>query len=202
MISRIFLGLIGLLALLLLFDSARLLMTRATLFHVEQGYSFGAQNADLDVIEFLDYADARSRSIEGTLRRAIEEDESVRLIPRPVFSPEDKQGRDAALLVYAAGRQGKFIAAHRALLENFRAIDPDFITEFAKKNDMDAAQLAKDFSDPALLKILEKNRADLSTLKSQITPTFLFGRRLMLPVADNPPDSQEFLALFKQGRRV
>jgi hypothetical protein len=71
MISRIFLGLICILALLLVFDSARLIITRSGLFNVEAGYSTGSDKADLDVIEFLDYADARSRDLEPTLRRAI-----------------------------------------------------------------------------------------------------------------------------------
>ncbi len=198
--TKIIIALAGVLAALLIFDSARLLLARSDLYSVEASTSSGPTNATLDLIEFVDYTSTQARTIEPLLREAMKRDGKVRLVPRPVFEDHDPQSRSSALLVYAAERQGKFMAAHRALLQNFRAIDDGYISAFSKELGLDENQLRSDLEDPKLLKILMRNRAHMASFKSKTTPTFLIGRKLMLRVSEPLPDTAEFLTLFKQGR--
>lgn len=198
--GRIALGLALLIAAILIFDSVRLLIARNDLFTIEAGTSTGPEDADLTLIEFVDYTNPAARTVEPMLREAIKRDGKVRLAPRPVFFDDDAQSRNAAILVYAAGRQGKFMQAHDALIENFRTIDDAFLSEFSVRLALDTAQLKKDYADPALARKAEKNRASLYSFKSKTTPTFLIGNKVMLRVYDALPDTAQFLTLFKQGR--
>lgn len=201
-VPKVVLGLICILAVMLLFDTARLAWVRIGLFHAEAGYAAGPKDADLKILQFVDYGDSRARALEPFLRDALRRDGHAVLIPRPVYTPGDEQSRKAAMLVYAAGAQGKFIEAHRALLSDFRAIDNKFLNDFAQALDLDALKLEQDLNDPALMKQIERNRTALRTLKSEVTPTFLFGPKVMVRIYKTYPDTSGFLALFKQGRSV
>jgi protein-disulfide isomerase len=194
-------GIIGLLSLALVVDSARVYLTKLQIADVESAYVFGPDNADLTVIEFVDYSCATCRALEPFLSQAIERDGKVRLIPKPLFAKGHKEGEAAAFLAYAAGRQGKFKEAHRELLKNYRVVDETYITAFAENLELDAAQLRADLKDPQIAKIINKNRSQLVALKSGYTPTLLIGAHLLYPISNPVPSTDALLTLFAQGRK-
>lgn len=193
-------GLIGLLALALIVDSARLFWVKSQIANVSTEFIIGPENADLTVVEFMDYSNPACRRLEPFLAQAVKRDGKVRLIPKPVLPEGQTETLSAAVLAYAAGRQGKFKEAHRELLKNYRVIDEAFIEHFARILDIDLVQLKKDMKKPEILKKIRRNRAQLEALKSRDTPTLLIGNRILYIVSEPLPSSDKLLQLFAQGR--
>lgn len=202
MAFRIFIGLIGLLCALLIYDSARLVLVKSALQNAEANVTAGSQNADLTVVEMLDYSCVTCREVHPVIMRALESDRNIRYVPRPIASVENPDGTKAAQLAYAAARQGKFMEAHKALLENFRVIDEAYIDQLAIQIGADSEKLRADMQDPQIQALPEQNMHNLEALGSQTIPTFLIGDRILVRMASRLPTSNDFLSLFNQARSL
>lgn len=202
MAFRIFIGLIGLLCALLIYDTARLTLVKSALQNAEENLVSGPQSADLIVVELLDYSCITCREVHPVVMRALESDGNIRYIPRPITSVENPNGTKAAQLAYAAGRQGKFMEAHKTLLENFRVVDEAFIDQFAARLQLDPARLRRDMQDPEIQALPEKNMHNLQAIGSQTIPAFLIGDTLLLRMAGTLPTSNDFLSLFNRARSL
>lgn len=201
MIFRFFIVVIGLCCALMAYDSARLMLIKSSMRDADGSYVMTSPQADLTVVEFLDYSCPKCQKTHPIILKALERDGRIRYIPRPGAYPESP-GMDAAKLAYAAGRQGKFMDAHMHLIENFRVIDEAYIDTFALKLELDATQLHNDYKDPELIDIVSKNKDSLIALKGASIPTFLIGNKIMLNVLRDLPTTEELLSLFNKARAL
>lgn len=202
MFFRIFISLAVLLGAYIIYDTVGVAIAKHNAVQVEDGYVTAADGADLTVVEFVDYGCVHCQEIYPILMRAVERDKKIRLIVKPIPSLQGDNGTQAALLAYAAGRQGKFVEAHKALIENFRPIDSNYISNFALQVGLDTEQLEADMADPDLIKQPQDNIKTLAGLKAQSLPTFLVGDQVLFQVRDEMPNSDELVSLFNYARTL
>ena len=202
MIFRIFIGVIALLSALLIYDIGKLMLVKHAVYNVEESHVLGQKDGDLELVEFLDYSCRNCQNLHPVLMRTLERDGNVRYLIRPIHAGPDTDGTRAGLLVYAAGRQGKFEMAHNVLIENFRPIDDSFIASFAQTLQLDEQQLRSDMQDPELEEMLIDNFENLKVLKGEFVPALLMNGKVLAQVAGTVPDSDQILSLFNQARAL
>ncbi len=202
MVFRIFIAVIALVCVFIGYDSAVIAWGKAAAQRAENGQVQASADADITVVEFLDYSCPQCQNLHPVLTRALERDGKVRLVIKPTFSEQDDTGLASAKLVYAAGRQGKFIEAHNILITNFRTIDDEYARNIAAQLDIDADQLLTDMDDPDIEKTLRKNVKNLQRMKGRVVPSLLIDNKVLVSVTDNMVSSDDLLSLFNRTRRL
>ena len=202
MVFRIFIGIVALLCAYMAFDSARIAWVVHSLSGQDDNIVITSESENMDVIEFLDYACKRCQDVHPILTRAVEQDGQIRYIVLPLKSGATEDDGKAAKLVYAAGRQGKFAEAHNQLIEKYRPIDSNYISNFALELGLDTSKLETDMADPELDKQLDKNYARLESLKGTVVPSILVNGRVLLNVTHEMPDSATLQSLFNRARQL
>ena len=201
MIFRIFIAFMALLCVYTVYDTAKVAMAKSSALKANDAYVLEAKNADLTVVEYIDYACIDCQQMHPVLMRSINRDGKIKLIVRPLPSFQSESGTQAGLLVYAAGRQGKFIEAHKALIADFRTIDGNYISNFALKVGLDTEKLESDLADPSLIDHLNDNVKSLKAFRGETIPALLIGDRILMQI-NNIPDSDELVSLFAQARTL
>lgn len=202
MIFRIFIGFIALLCVFLAFDSGRIAFAKLDANSADEAVVFAPEQADITVVEFLDYACGPCQALHPVLMRALEQDSRIRYIVLPVASDLGERETQAAKLVYAAGRQGQFAEAHKMLIENYRMIDSAYISNFALELGLDTQKLEADIQDANLDRQLEKNAKALQRMKGRTVPALLINGSVLLSVTQDIPTSDELLSLFNRARTL
>lgn len=201
MITRIIYAALALIALYLCLDTGRMVSARHTLRTTEEGYFSAPENADLTVVEFLDYGCPHCQKTHPILSEAMRRDGRIRYIPRPVsfLGPESKY---KGALVYAAGKQGKFMEMHSKLISTFHALqgNDDLLRSMASELDLDFEQLKQDAQDEKTTAPLAKNLRILGALTAKATPTYLIGDRMIYAPTAAGPTTDDFLNMFNEAR--
>lgn len=155
----------------------------------------GDAQADVTLVVFFDYfCGYCKRSMPG-LQTLLESDKSVRVVYKelPILGPQSLVAARAAL---AAGRQGKFVEFHRAMIEAESASE-DVIKATAERLGLDYAQLRKDMLDPQISAALDRNIRLAEALNVNGTPAYLVGDRIIPGAID-----ANSLARVIQGERT
>lgn len=200
MVFRIFIVVLAFAAAALVYDSARLVILKNTLHKVDDAYAVGSVDAELRVVEFLDYSCHKCQKTNPALKEALRQTGEVRFVPRPITS-ETEGGNLAGQFAYAAARQGKFIDAHNVLIENYRTVDHDYLEQIANELGLDYAQIKHDMDDPKIARQLEKNKDYNKNLRAITTPAFLINSKIMWFITDPIPTVQDFLNVFEEARQ-
>jgi len=203
MIYRIFIGCIVLACAYFAFDSVRVSWVKFSVSSASENQIISSENANLTVVEFMDYNCTPCRELHPILMRAIERDGGIRYILRPVISEYSAAGAASTKLAYAAEKQGKFFEAHALLIENFTPIDELFIESFARQLDLDLTKLRQDFEDPRIEKLAKENANSLGALKTETIPALLIDGEILFTITSAAtPSSDDLLALFNQARAL
>lgn len=196
---RIVYMILALITAYLCFDIYRLYTLRSAIDSAAPEYMAGPEDADLTVVEFLDYGCKFCREIHPAIIRAIERDGAALYIPRPVPASGDN-ARRAALLVYAAGQQGKFMEMHDALMRNYRILNDVVIADLAAETGTDAAQLRADMHGEDAEEALEENKYLFLRLNRPHTPLFVINKVHIYMPEGQMPAAADFLKLFERIR--
>ncbi|MCB1562180.1 MAG: thioredoxin domain-containing protein [Alphaproteobacteria bacterium] len=201
MFLRITYVVLALAVLYLSYDTFQRMQARHALMAAEDGYLSAPADADLTVVEFLDYSCPHCQSVHPILTEALRKDGRIRYIPRPVsyLGPE---GLYAASVVYAAGRQGKFMETHEKLIGTYQVLlnnDP-LLRDVARELDLDADALKTDALSPDTLKKIRENDHILKTLAQRGTPTYFIGKKMVYVPEGRLPTVEEFLKMFNEAR--
>lgn len=196
MATRIFYIVMGLAAAFLLLEIYQLTTARTALDDVEPGYGIMPENADLTVVEFLDYSCHYCREVHPAIMEAVRRDGRVRYIPRPVST--NTEAAYAVFLVYSAGRQGKFMEAHNELMENYRAIDEEFVDDFAAQFNLNKDEFPAYIDD--IRKQLTENTRMYKNMGAAGTPAFAIGDTVFFTPQGQMPGTEDFLQMFEEAR--
>ncbi|MEM9937738.1 MAG: thioredoxin domain-containing protein [Pseudomonadota bacterium] len=155
------------------------------IYNDPQDFSIGPADAPVTVVEFFDYRCGYcKRSAEWASELPVKFDNQVRVVFKeyPILSVESEK---AALAAIAAGKQGKYIEMHMALmaLDNSDGMSAEVIDATADSVGVDVTKMRADMSSIAV----QKTVADAKSLARKIgvsgTPNFLIGTD-MIPGAD------------------
>jgi protein-disulfide isomerase len=143
---------------------------------------------DVTVVEYFDYNCPVCRRLEPELRRLLAADLKVQLVRKdwPVFGAASEY---AAYCSFAAAREGKYQAAHDALIATRQDLDSKEDVQAVlraagfnvEKLDADILAHAKNYSD-----VLTRNRRETAALALQGTPGLIIGSQLVLGGIDFP----------------
>jgi len=141
----------------------------------------GARDADVTIIEFLDYNCPFCKKTAPELQKLLRADSSVRILYKewPLFGAVSVYAARSAL---AANWQGKFLAAHNALISEPHDLDETTqVDSILKSVGVDLRRLADDRALHAadIDATLARNAADARGLGFRGTPGFLIGRQLV-----------------------
>ncbi len=137
----------------------------------------GNPDGDLTIVDFFDYNCPFCKDSAVHLERLVKADGRIKLVYKdwPVLTPTSIIGAKLAL---GAKYQGKYLAAHHALmnLPGYGISQPQMI-EAVRKSGVDMSRLDADIkaNGAAITGLLERNLAIADAIGLQGTPGFLVG---------------------------
>lgn len=169
---------------------------RARAGDVPQGYGVMSSADTLTVVEFLDYSCQYCQQVHPIITEAVKRDGRVRYIPRPIALT--KESSLAGMLVYNAGKQGKFMEAHNELITNYKPVDEVVLEEFVKKLGLNQNEF--DSNHAEIYAQLNDNMALFKALGGRGTPSFLIGDDVFFTPQGQMPSADDFIAMFNAQR--
>ena len=155
----------------------------------------GNPTGDVTIVEFFDYRCRYCRAVAGVVTQLIKDDPNVRLVYKdfPILGETSVLASKAAL---ASRAQGKYPAFHEALMAVKTELTEASVMEIAAGVGLDTGRLAMDMQAPAIMTVIEKNRALGKTLGLSGTPAFIVGPEL----APGALDLSELKEMVAQAR--
>lgn len=141
----------------------------------------GGGDADVTILEFLDYNCPFCKKTAPELQKLLHADRRVRILYKewPIFGDVSEYAARSAL---AANWQGKFLAAHNALIGAQDDLDEKSqVDSLLQGIGVDLKRLADDRINHAaeIDAVLDRNAAEAKGLGLRGTPGFLIGRQLV-----------------------
>ncbi len=132
----------------------------------------GAQDADVVLVEFFDYACGYCRKSNADIERLLREDKKLKVVWRelPVLGPDSQA---AAELSLAAAQQGRFKAFYDRLFESGRP------TPEAQAQAGGALGVRRQPGRPEFQAELDKNFQLARAINASGTPTFVVGNKVL-----------------------
>ena len=172
---------------------------RSHLTDIQPGYHFGPEDADLTVVEFMDYTCPYCQEVHPSIMEAVRSDGNVKYAPFPVLS-RNVDGSSAGYILYAAAKMGKFEEAHEYLITNPSNLVRDRLPEITAAIGVDEEEFTKHLDSKEVHERVLKNTNVSIELGNLGTPTFFFGPNIKYIPTNGLPDVEEFQKLFAEAR--
>ena len=145
----------------------------------------GARNPDVTIVEYFDYNCPYCKRLVPALHALLAQDPKIAVVYKdwPILGPVSVYAASSAL---AAGWQGKYLAAHDALLLGPRLAQNDQVDPILQKAGVNVETLKKDRVTHAkeIAALLERNDQEAHALTLEGTPGLVVGRQLVPGIAD------------------
>lgn len=202
MALRIFYIIVAIVIGLLLFDLLYAYSSRGDVNDVPPGYAIGPENADLTVVEFLDYSCVHCRKVHPVIMEAIRRDGNIRYIPRPIPLMVDNS-IIGAIAAYTAGEQGKFFEMHELLITHDAPLNVQTLTGFAQSLDLNTAAFSSITTELPEGKVRDHISDGVKYFyqyEGRGTPMFVLNGKHVYYTSSADPTVEEFLDVFKRAR--
>ena len=158
--------------------SAALIARRHEIFDDPDTPFAGNPKGDVALVEFFDYRCTYCKQVEPALEALLREDRQLRLVYKefPVLGPDSVTAARAAL---AARAQGKYDAAHRALMALKGQINEAAVLKTAASVGLDVERLKRDMEAPEIDRMLKANGKLAAALDIRGTPGFVVGKEIV-----------------------
>ena len=145
----------------------------------------GAFKPDVVVVEYFDYNCPYCKKLVPTLKALLAQDSTVGVVYKdwPILGPVSQYAAASAL---AAGWQGKYLAAHDALINGPRLAEVDQVDDILQHAGVNMEALKKDRIGHAqeIAALLGRNDEEAQALGLKGTPGLVVGRQLLGGIAD------------------
>ena len=136
----------------------------------------GNPKGDVTIVTFFDYNCGYCKKASPALEKLVTEDGNIRLVYKdwPILSETSVVGAQMAL---AAKYQGKYEAAHNALMGVRGGLSSSNMGAALKQAGVDVARLSADLKSkaPEIGALLKRNLDQANALELQGTPVYLIG---------------------------
>jgi protein-disulfide isomerase len=147
--------------------------------------SVGARDADLSIVEYLDYSCPYCKKFAPELQQLLARDPKIALIYKdwPILSEVSVYAARAAL---AAQWEGRYLAAHDALMREPKLADDAAVDRTLEHAGFDLTALRKDAAlhGADIDALLARNAAEAQALSLRGTPGVVIGRLLLAGTVD------------------
>ena len=164
-----------------------------------QGQAIGPVDAEIVMVEFMDYRCPACRAIDPVVHEALKQNPDVRVVYRflPVF---EEPSVNEARIALAAAKQGKFAEMHDILIKRSEPVPEGAEKLLAQQAGADPDVLASQMLDQDITdELLKTFDAARGYLNITATPTFLIGETIYT-FQDRPPVVADFNRLFASLR--
>lgn len=145
----------------------------------------GARKPDVVIVEYFDYNCPYCKKLVPALKVLLAQDPKVGLVYKdwPILGPVSEYAAASAL---AAGWQGKYLAAHDALIGGPRLAQDDQVDDILQHAGVNMDALKKDRVGHAkdIAALLGRNDEEANALTLKGTPGLVVGRQLVGGIAD------------------
>jgi protein-disulfide isomerase len=145
----------------------------------------GSRQPDVVVVEYFDYNCPYCKNMVPALQGLLARDPKVAVVYKdwPILSAVSKFAAQSAL---AAGYQGKYLAAHDALISGPRLAQNGQVDAILQGAGVNIATLNKDRAAHAkeIAALLARNDQEAHALTLQGTPGLVVGRQLVFGIVD------------------
>ena len=145
----------------------------------------GARKPDVVIVEYFDYNCPYCKKLVPALKALLAQDPKVGLVYKdwPILGPVSEYAAASAL---AAGWQGKYLAAHDALIGGPRLAQDDQVDDILQHAGVNMDALKKDRVGHAkdIAALLGRNDDEANAIGLKGTPGVLVGRQLVGGIAD------------------
>ena len=145
----------------------------------------GARKPDVVIVEYFDYNCPYCKKLVPALKALLAQDPKVGLVYKdwPILGPVSEYAAASAL---AAGWQGKYLAAHDALIGGPRLAQDDQVDDILQHAGVNMDALKKDRLGHAkdIAALLGRNDDEANAIGLKGTPGVLVGRQLVGGIAD------------------
>ncbi len=172
---------------------------RASIDDIPKEYVFGPDDANLTVVEFMDFTCGDCRGTHLVIMNAVQKDGKIRYIPLPIAG-EKTPGAYPMRLCYAAGLQGKYKEVYEALMTRYPAVAEKDLADIAVATGIDADRLKKDMNSRAVNDRVAKTIWYFESLDAKYTPTFLIGGSIKY-VPRRVATENDFQSIFQEARK-
>jgi protein-disulfide isomerase len=160
----------------------------------------GAAKPDVIIVEYYDYNCPYCKKLVPTLHTLLAQDPKIAVLYKdwPILGPMSLYAATSAL---AAKWQGKYLAAHDALIGGPRLAKNDQVDGILKGVGVNIETLAKDRTAHAaeIAALLARNDQEAHALSLQGTPGIVVGRLLVAGTAD-ADTLTKLIAKSRQGK--
>jgi protein-disulfide isomerase len=160
----------------------------------------GAAQPDVIIVEYYDYNCPYCKKLVPTLHTLLAQDPKIAVLYKdwPILGPMSLYAATSAL---AAKWQGKYLAAHDALIGGPRLAKNDQVDGILKGVGVNIETLAKDRTAHAaeIAALLARNDREAHALSLQGTPGIVVGRLLVAGIAD-ADTLTKLIAKSRQGK--
>lgn len=175
---------------------------RRSMLQDSSAQTLGSPRADVQIIEFFDYNCPYCKHLEPTLQQLVQEDAGAAVVYKdhPILGEISRYAARSAL---AAGWQGKYLAAHDALLGASRLTSHGQVDSILKDAGVDLPALQTDRASHAAQIEASLARIDRQarTLGFRGTPAMVIGRRVF-PGSASLEDLRDMVGDARRGVRV
>jgi len=144
------------------------------------GYSFvaGNPNAKITLVEFFDYNCGYCRKAFSKMMTLAAPSSNVRFIFKefPILSPESEVAAKAA---FAAGKQGKYLEFHRAMMSHPGRANEQAIEDVVKQIGLNVDKFHKDLNSPEAAAHVDANLKLGNDLGLDGTPSFIIDGKVI-----------------------
>jgi protein-disulfide isomerase len=160
----------------------------------------GARKPDVVIVEYYDYNCPYCKNMVPALQGVLAQDPKVAVVYKdwPILSAVSKY---AAVSALAAAYQGKFLAAHDALIGGPRLAQNAQVDAILQRAGVNLETLNKDRTVHAqeIAALLARNDQEAHALTLQGTPGIVVGRQLVFGIVDLG-QLQQLVANSRQGK--
>jgi protein-disulfide isomerase len=160
----------------------------------------GARNPDVTLVEYFDYNCPYCKQLVPAFQALVAEDPKIAIVYKdwPILGPVSQYAAASAL---AAGWQGKYLAAHDALISGPRLAQDQQVDSILQTAGVNMDTLKKDRTEHAkeIAALLERNDQEAHALTLDGTPGLVVGRQLVPGVAD-VSYLKKLIASSRQGK--
>lgn len=146
---------------------------------LDDGFSYaaGPENADLTLVEFIDYQCGYCKRAHPDVKAILAADPSIRYVIKelPILGQGSMAAGRAALAVLAGEGPDKYAAFSDALMSHQGQLSPALITAMASDLGINTDEMAKRAQSDEITDQLNATRQLAQTLQLSGTPTFVVG---------------------------
>ena len=136
--------------------------------------SIGPKNANVTIVEFMDYQCGHCRTMAKTIESIMSQDKNIRLVVKewPIFKGNSLLAAKAA---FAAYQQGKFTPIHHAIVNYKGPLNDTNLTTLARQSGLNLPLFNQARKSASTAQLVQQNFALAKQLGFQGTPAFIIA---------------------------